>query len=76
MSMKMITSIPGVNDLIARINEELPPEIRLWGTVCRAPFPACHQRLKITISGARAELVQREIVSFTPEVRLMHPNAL
>ncbi|KAG5725459.1 Xylulose kinase [Termitomyces sp. T112] len=27
----MITTIPGVPDVVARINEELPPEIRLWG---------------------------------------------
>ncbi|KAJ7699000.1 pseudouridine synthase [Mycena rosella] len=33
VSLKMITSVPGVPDMIARINEELPPEIRLWGTV-------------------------------------------
>ncbi|EKM50013.1 uncharacterized protein PHACADRAFT_153289 [Phanerochaete carnosa HHB-10118-sp] len=33
VSMKMITSIPGVDNLIARINEELPQEIRLWDTV-------------------------------------------
>ena len=31
--MKMIIQIPGVDDLVARINEELPPEIRLWGFV-------------------------------------------
>ncbi|KAI0704057.1 tRNA pseudouridine synthase [Earliella scabrosa] len=30
VSMKLITVIPGVPDLVARINEELPPEIRLW----------------------------------------------
>ncbi|KAG5335380.1 hypothetical protein C0989_001300 [Termitomyces sp. Mn162] len=31
VSLKMITTIPGVPDVVARINEELPPEIRLWG---------------------------------------------
>ncbi|KAI0089927.1 pseudouridine synthase [Irpex rosettiformis] len=31
VSMKLITSIPGVPDIVARINQELPPEIRLWG---------------------------------------------
>ncbi|KAF8967630.1 pseudouridine synthase [Flammula alnicola] len=31
VSLKMIVTIPGVKDLVARINEELPPEIRLWG---------------------------------------------
>ncbi|RPD64120.1 tRNA pseudouridine synthase [Lentinus tigrinus ALCF2SS1-7] len=30
VSMKLITTIPGVPDLVGRINEELPPEIRLW----------------------------------------------
>ncbi|KAJ7625581.1 pseudouridine synthase [Roridomyces roridus] len=33
VSMKMITTVPGVPDMTARINEELPPEIRLWGHV-------------------------------------------
>ena len=36
VSMKLITQVPGVADLVARINEELPPEIRLWGYVGRA----------------------------------------
>ncbi|PCH36214.1 tRNA pseudouridine synthase [Wolfiporia cocos MD-104 SS10] len=30
VSMKLITAVPGVADLVARINEVLPPEIRLW----------------------------------------------
>ncbi|KAI5123520.1 hypothetical protein M0805_006680 [Coniferiporia weirii] len=30
VSLKIITAVPGVPDLVARINEELPPEIRLW----------------------------------------------
>ena len=29
----MIITVPGIRDLVARINEELPPEIRLWGYV-------------------------------------------
>ncbi len=33
VSLKMIITIPGVSDLVARINEELPPEIRIWGYV-------------------------------------------
>ncbi|OAX41510.1 pseudouridine synthase [Rhizopogon vinicolor AM-OR11-026] len=33
VSMKLITAIPGVEDFVARINEELPPEIRVWGSV-------------------------------------------
>ncbi|KAJ7022098.1 pseudouridine synthase [Mycena alexandri] len=30
VSLKMITQVPGVPDMTARINEELPPGIRLW----------------------------------------------
>ncbi|KAI1796764.1 tRNA pseudouridine synthase [Ganoderma leucocontextum] len=30
VSMKLINVVPGVPDLVARLNEELPPEIRLW----------------------------------------------
>ncbi|KAH9846263.1 tRNA pseudouridine synthase [Lenzites betulinus] len=33
VSMKLITVIPGVPDLVARLNEELPPEIRIWSIV-------------------------------------------
>ncbi|KAJ8695225.1 tRNA pseudouridine synthase 1 [Pleurotus ostreatus] len=33
VSLKMITSRPDVPDILARVNEELPPEIRLWGYV-------------------------------------------
>ena len=33
VSLKMITAVPGVPDIVARINEELPPEIRVWGYV-------------------------------------------
>ncbi|KAI0765660.1 pseudouridine synthase [Trametes elegans] len=33
VSMKLITTVPGVPDLVARINEELPPEIRLWSII-------------------------------------------
>jgi hypothetical protein len=33
VSLKMITDVPGIDDIVARINEELPPEIRLWGYV-------------------------------------------
>jgi len=29
----MILTIRGVDDIVARINEELPPEIRIWGLV-------------------------------------------
>jgi tRNA pseudouridine(38-40) synthase len=33
VSIKMIMSVPGVPDMVSRINEELPPGIRLWGFV-------------------------------------------
>ncbi|KAL1747583.1 pseudouridine synthase [Schizophyllum fasciatum] len=31
VSLKLITAIPGIPDLVARVNEELPPQIRVWG---------------------------------------------
>ena len=34
ISIKLITEVPGVLDMVARINEELPPEIRVWKIVC------------------------------------------
>lgn len=33
VSIKMIVTVPGVKDLVAHINNELPPEIRVWGFV-------------------------------------------
>ncbi|KLO04316.1 pseudouridine synthase, partial [Schizopora paradoxa] len=33
VSIKMITAVPGVPDLLSRINDELPPEIRVWDYV-------------------------------------------
>ncbi|KAJ8489355.1 hypothetical protein ONZ51_g2998 [Trametes cubensis] len=33
VSMKLINEIPGVPDLVAKINEELPPEIRVWSII-------------------------------------------
>jgi tRNA pseudouridine38-40 synthase len=33
VSLKMIITIPGVRDIVARVNEELPSDIRLWGYV-------------------------------------------
>jgi tRNA pseudouridine38-40 synthase len=33
VSLKLITQIPGVPDVVAAINELLPPEIRVWGIV-------------------------------------------
>ncbi|KAI9464234.1 pseudouridine synthase [Boletus coccyginus] len=33
VSMKLIVNIPGVKGWVSRVNEELPPEIRVWGKV-------------------------------------------
>jgi tRNA pseudouridine(38-40) synthase len=33
VSLKLITQIPGVSDIIAAVNKLLPPEIRIWGIV-------------------------------------------
>jgi tRNA pseudouridine38-40 synthase len=46
VSMKLITAIPGVEDFVARINEELPPEIRVWGSVCG--FSYSERRITLT----------------------------
>lgn len=44
VSLKMITTIPDVPDLVARLNEELPPEIRLWGYVrLHQPLEVCNR---------------------------------
>jgi tRNA pseudouridine(38-40) synthase len=33
VSLKLITQIPGVSDVVAAVNQLLPPEIRIWGIV-------------------------------------------
>jgi tRNA pseudouridine(38-40) synthase len=33
VSLKLITQIPGVSDVVAAVNKLLPPEIRIWGFV-------------------------------------------
>jgi tRNA pseudouridine38-40 synthase len=33
VSLKLITQIPGVPDVVAAINNLLPPEIRVWGII-------------------------------------------
>lgn len=40
MNMKLITSPPGVNDLVAVVNNNLPPDIRVWD-IARI-FPIYH----------------------------------
>lgn len=64
VSMKLINAIPGVPDLVARINEELPPEIRIWSIVRTCAILAhiaAHPP-----SGAGTKLVQRENVCPLP----------
>jgi hypothetical protein len=59
----MITDVPGVSDIVSRINEELPPEIRLWGFVCNLD-----RTLRLLayplflLAGANAKFLQRAIV--------------
>lgn len=33
VNMKLITSPPGVDDLVTNVNDNLPPEIRVWDIV-------------------------------------------
>lgn len=33
VNMKLITSPPGVDDLVTTVNNNLPPEIRVWNIV-------------------------------------------
>ena len=51
MSMKMIMEVPDVPDLTARINEFLPPDIRLWGFV----------RPTLQVLILRVELLSRQV---------------
>lgn len=62
--MKLINAIPGVPDLVARINEELPPEIRIWSIVC--PYAMLVHILAHPSTGAGTKLVQRENVCPLP----------
>ncbi|EGO22351.1 hypothetical protein SERLADRAFT_473077 [Serpula lacrymans var. lacrymans S7.9] len=63
VSMKLITTIPGVNDIVARINEELPPEIRLWG----------HVRVQNSFN-ARMSCDSRKYTYFFPSYLLIPPK--
>jgi tRNA pseudouridine38-40 synthase len=56
VSIKMITSLPGVPDVVARINEELPPEIRLWGYV--GPFTCIWPEIPSYVGTIRQVRVQ------------------
>lgn len=41
VSIKLITEVPGVADMATRINEELPPEIRVWKIVSDLVLSRC-----------------------------------
>lgn len=59
----MIMNVPGVPDTVARINEELPPEIRLWGYVglfSLSSYIPPHNGL----SGSSAKFLQCTFVRF------------
>ena len=47
VSIKMITNVPGVPDIVARINEELPPEIRVWSYVSRDVLLPCSVQIYV-----------------------------
>ena len=57
MSMKLITIIPGVRNLVERINEELPPEIRLWSIV--SSRPVLYALVPNAGAAARTKFIQR-----------------
>lgn len=61
VSIKMIINVPGVPDIVARINEELPPEIRVWSYVSRnVLLTVPHPNVCVASS---TKLIQRTIVS-------------
>jgi tRNA pseudouridine38-40 synthase len=63
--MKMITEVPGVDNMLAHINNLLPPQIRLWdfvGTTCRTECTDCIETF--LSSGLKALLMLgRELIS-------------
>ncbi|GBE86651.1 tRNA pseudouridine synthase 1 [Sparassis crispa] len=63
VSLKLITEIPGVPDFVARVNEELPPEIRLWSV----------SRVQRSFD-ARALCDSRKYTYFFPSYMLVPPK--
>lgn len=57
VSMKLITTIPGVTDWVARVNEELPQEIRVWGSVCILSFSRQELTMKWFRSACKIHLM-------------------
>ncbi|KAF9047156.1 pseudouridine synthase [Hymenopellis radicata] len=63
VSFKMIMSVPGQGDMLTRINEELPPEIRVWDFV----------RVKNSFN-ARTMCDSRRYTYFFPSYLLIPPK--
>ncbi|KAL0953754.1 hypothetical protein HGRIS_004943 [Hohenbuehelia grisea] len=63
VSMKLITTRPDVPDILARINEELPPEIRVWEYV----------RVQNSFN-ARIQCDSRKYTYFFPTYLLLPPK--
>ncbi|KAF8659853.1 hypothetical protein AX16_001738 [Volvariella volvacea WC 439] len=64
VSMKLIITIPGVPNIVERLNEELPPEIRVWGLV----------RSQNSFN-ARLQCDSRKYTYFFPTYLLLPPKA-
>jgi tRNA pseudouridine(38-40) synthase len=58
VSIKMIVSVPGVDDIASRINDELPPEIRVWGYVGAFILYPPHHRHDFYRSGCKTRSMQ------------------
>ncbi|KAF5383796.1 hypothetical protein D9615_003543 [Tricholomella constricta] len=81
VSLKMITMVPDVPDMVARINEELPPEIRLWGYVrrlaLRPPVRSLRPLFQVRVQNSfNARLVcdSRKYTYFFPTYLLIPPT--
>jgi hypothetical protein len=61
----MIMDVPGVPNMVASINEELPPEIRLWGYVGLLPM-LFYVLPYVGLLGSGTKLVQCPSVCFIP----------
>lgn len=70
VSMKLIKDIPGVQDMVARINEELPPEIRLWSIVSR--ILALYTHALISRSSEYLTTLMHERMSADTQVSPVH----
>ena len=81
VSLKLITQIPGVSDLVAAINKQLPPEIRVWGFIrvqnsfnartyaCLSPNTVCSY-----LSRTRRSCDSRKYTYFFPSYLLIPPK--